>query len=249
MDYFKNRRTIRRYSDRKLTDAEIESMLEQAMHAPTCGSMQLYSVVISRSDAEKQALAPAHFNQPSVTGAQAVITFCADFNRFTQWCRLRGADPGYDNVQSFISAALDTVILAQQFVTIAEMNGLGICYLGTTTWNAPQIIDTLGLPELVVPVITVTVGYPGENPDLQPRLPHRSLIHYGRYTPCDAESIGQCYDDFESLGQNRKFTAENGKETLAQVFTDVRYTRQANEHFSEIFIGVLKKAKFLNTQQ
>lgn len=249
MDYFKTRRTIRRYSDKPVTDAEIESMLEEAMHAPTCGSMQLYSVIISRSDAEKRALAPAHFNQPSVTGAQAVLTFCADFNRFTQWCRLRGADPGYDNIQSCISAALDAVILAQQFVTIAEINGLGTCYLGTTTWNAPQIIEALGLPEMVIPVITVTLGHPDENPDVQPRLPHRSLIHHGKYHQYDPEAIDRCYNSFEALDSNRAYTAENGKQTLAQVFTDVRYPRQANEHFSEVFIETLKKAKFLNHNQ
>lgn len=132
MDYFKTRRTIRRYSDRPLSDELIADMLDKAIHAPTCGSMQLYSVVVTRSDEGKSALAPAHFNQPCLTGAQAVLTFCADFNRFTRWCEQRGADPGFDNVQSFISAALDATILAQQFVTIAEMNGLGTCYLGTT---------------------------------------------------------------------------------------------------------------------
>lgn len=138
MDYFKTRRTIRRYSDRPLSDELIADMLDKAIHAPTCGSMQLYSVVVTRSDEGKSALAPAHFNQPCLTGAQAVLTFCADFNRFTRWCEQRGADPGFDNVQSFISAALDATILAQQFVTIAEMNGLGTCYLGTTSWNAPH---------------------------------------------------------------------------------------------------------------
>lgn len=248
MDYFNNRRTVRRYSDRLLTDAELDEMLAAAMHAPTCGSMQLYSVVVSRTPEQKAALAPAHFNQPSVTGSQAVLTFCADFNRFSRWCEASGADPGFDNLQSFISAALDAVILAQQFVTIAEMRGLGTCYLGTTTWNAPQIIEALGLPALVVPVITVTVGYPAEEPALQPRLPHGMLIHHGSYEPYTPERIHECYDDFEALDANRAFTAENGKLSLAQVFTDVRYPREANEHFSDVFIQVLKKANFLKNK-
>ncbi len=245
MDYFKSRRTVRQYSDRTISDQEIMQMLEDAMHAPTCGSMQLYSVIISRNPEEKAALAPAHFNQPCVTGCQAVLTFCADFNRFSRWCVQSGAEPGFRNVQSFISAALDATILAQQFVTIAEMKGLGTCYLGTTAWNAPQIIEALGLPELVVPVITVTVGYPAGQPELQPRLPVNSLVHIGRYADYTSERLHECYDDFEQLPANIAFTADNGKKSLAQVFTDVRYPRDANEHFSEIFTEMLRKSGFV----
>ena len=245
MDYFKTRRTIRRYSDRPLSDELIADMLDKAIHAPTCGSMQLYSVVVTRSDEGKSALAPAHFNQPCLTGAQAVLTFCADFNRFTRWCEQRGADPGFDNVQSFISAALDATILAQQFVTIAEMNGLGTCYLGTTSWNAPMIIDALSLPELVVPVITVTVGYPAESPEVQPRLPVSAFIHTEKYNPNSAERIDSMYGEFENLPANRAYVTENKKDSLAHVFTDVRYPREANEHFSHIFTEMLRKAGFL----
>lgn len=244
MNYFETRRTIRHYSNAEISDAEIDLMLSQAMHAPTCGAMQLYSVVISRTDAEKAALAPAHFNQPCLLEASAVLTFCADFNRFTEWCKLRGANPGFDNVQSFISAALDATILAQQFVTIAEMKGYGTCYLGTTTWNAPRIIDALGLPSLVVPIITVTLGVPAENPPVQPRLPIDSFIHRGTYTPNTPERIESIYADFEQLPQNQAYVAENSKQNLAQVFTDIRYPKDGNEYFSKIFKEMLIKSGF-----
>ncbi|MDE6428284.1 MAG: nitroreductase family protein, partial [Muribaculaceae bacterium] len=158
MEYFKTRTTIRNYSPEQISDREIDEMLSAAAQAPTCGGMQLYNVIVTRTEEGKAALAPAHFNQPCLMGASAVLTFCADFNRVSRWAEERGADPGFDNLQSFISAMLDATILAQQFVTIAEMRGYGTCYLGTTTWNAPQIIEALGLPELVVPVITVTLG-------------------------------------------------------------------------------------------
>ncbi len=98
--------------------------------------MQLYSVIVTRDEDAKKRLAPAHFNQPSATGADVVLTFCADFNRFEKWCEARNAQPGYDNFQSLMWAVIDTTIFAQQFCTIAEMNGLGTCYLGTTTYNA-----------------------------------------------------------------------------------------------------------------
>ncbi|MDE6490682.1 MAG: nitroreductase family protein [Muribaculaceae bacterium] len=243
-DYFKNRRTIRKYSAQEVPDSMISEMLEAAMQAPTTGNMQLYSVVVTRSEDGKRALAPAHFNQPSVTSSSAVLTFCADFNRFVKWCRESGADPGYDNFQSFVSAMLDTAIVAQQFCTIAEMRGLGTCYLGTTTWNAPQIASALELPSMVVPVITVTVGYPAEDVAASDRLPIEAVVHNERYRDYTPEEIHRYYDPKEALPENRGFVAENGKQSLAQVFTDVRYPRQANEHFSAIFYGFLNSAGF-----
>ena len=56
----------------------------------------------------------------------------------------------------------DAVILAQQIVTVAELNGLGSCYLGTVTYNPEEISRLLGLPELVVPVACVALGYPAD---------------------------------------------------------------------------------------
>jgi nitroreductase len=72
--------------------------------------MQVYSVIVTRDEEMKKRLAPAHFNQPMVTEAPVVLTFCADFNRFNLWCRQRDAEPGYDNFLSFMTAAIDALI-------------------------------------------------------------------------------------------------------------------------------------------
>ncbi len=243
MDYFKKRTTIRNYTSEQIPDREIDEMLAAAAQAPTCGGMQLYNVVVTRSEEGKAALAPAHFNQPCLQAANAVLTFCADFNRVSRWATERGADPGFDNLQSFISAMLDATILAQQFVTIAEMRGYGTCYLGTTTWNAPQIIDALGLPTLVIPVITVTLGVPAERPaETQPRLPLDAIRSREKYQPAD---IDAAYSALEAREDSHRYMAENGKDSLAAVFTDVRYPRQGNEHFSEVLLSVLKQQGFM----
>lgn len=243
-EYFVNRRTVRRYSDRPVTDALLNELIEAASHAPTTGNMQLYSVIVTRSEEGKRALAPTHFNQPSVMGASVVLTFCADFNRFVKWCECRDAEPGYDNFQSFMTAVLDTTIFAQQFCTIAEMNGLGCCYLGTTTYNAPQIAEILGLPSRVVPVTTLTVGYPEGDTEVSDRLPVDAIIHNERYVDYTPERIDAIYAEKEARDDSRQFIEENGKKTLAQVFTDVRYTREANETFSKIYRDFIASQKF-----
>lgn len=243
-EFFTTRRTVRNYSGRHISDEMLAEMLEAASHAPTTGNMQLYSVIATRNEDMKKALAPCHFNQPSVMSADVVLTFCADFNRFVKWCECRDAKPGYDNFQSFMTAVLDTTILAQQFATIAEANGLGCCYLGTTTYNAPQIAETLGLPDRVVPVTTLTVGYPASMPAVSDRIPAAAFIHNERYQDYTPTRIDSIYAEKEAREDSARFIAENNKKTLAQVFTDVRYPKTNNEHFSEVYREFIERKKF-----
>lgn len=244
MECIKNRRTIRKYKADEVSDGLLNTLLEEAFRASTMGNMQLYSVVVTRDTRMKEKLAPAHFNQPMVTSAPVVLTFCADFNRFSKWCRCRQAEPGYDNPISFLNAASDALLVTQNFCTLAEAHGLGICYLGTTIYNPDKIIETLQLPELVMPVATITVGYPDECPSQPDRLPLEGILHeevYQDYTP---EDIDRIYAYKESLAENHRFIEENGKETLAQVFTDVRYKKADNEYMSENLEKTLMKQGF-----
>lgn len=244
IELLRSRRTIRKYSDRPIDDTLLQELLEVAFRAPTTGGMQLYSVVVTRDSEMKQKLAPSHFNQPTVTSSQVVLTFCADFNRFVKWCEASRAEPGYDNYISFTTAMIDALLVAQQFNTVAEACGLGCCYLGTTTYNAPQIAELLQLPHLVVPVTTLTVGYPVDMPEQVERLPIEAIIHNEKYSDYSVEDIHRCYDEKEALPANRRFVEENNKETLAQVFTDVRYTRKDNEYFSRVWRDFIESQGF-----
>ena len=243
-NYFKNRRSVRKYSDKEISDELLKELFEEAAQAPTTGNMQLYSVVVTRDQAGKEALAPAHFGQPAVTGCKVLLTFCADYNRFCKWCEASDATPGYDNFQSFVAAMLDTTIVAQQFCTAAEMRGLGTCYMGTTTYNAPQIAETLGLPKMVVPIVTVTLGWPEGETEVSDRIPLEAWVHEGKYNDRTPEEVKAFYAEKEAREDSRKFVEENGKKTLAQVFTDVRYTKDACEQFSRVFRDFIDSAGF-----
>lgn len=245
MSSFTNRRTIRKYKDEDISAAQLESLLYQASRAATMGNMQLYSVVVTRSAEMKEKLSPLHFGQPMVKGAPVVLTFCADFNRFTKWCEVRHADAGYDNYLSFLNSASDTLLYVQAFCTLAEEAGLGTCYLGTTLYNPQGIIDLLKLPRLTFPVATITVGVPAECPEQTDRLPFQAYVHaetYQDYTPNQLDII---YYVKEQLEENRKFVELNKKENLAQVFTDCRYTKKDNEAMSKGIIEALKHQGFL----
>ena len=239
MKSIQNRTSIRKYSSREVSDELLNRLLEEAERTPTMGNLQLYSVVITRSEEGKKALAPAHFNQPMVTGAPVVLTICADYRRTTLWAENRKAHPGYDNILSFMNAATQT------FCNLAEEEGLGTCFLGTTVYMPKMIIDTLKLPKLVMPVATITLGWPDEQPALSERLPLRSIIHQETFEDYTPEKIDDFYAEKENLEVNKEFVRINHVETLAQVFTDIRYTKKDCETMSKGFLDALKNQGFL----
>jgi nitroreductase len=245
-DILLNRRSIRKYSPELIDGKLLDEIITMGCRASTTGNMQVYSIVITQDEAKKSALAPCHFNQKMITEAPVILTFCADFNRFNKWCRLNNADPGYDNFLSFMTAAIDGLLVAQTICIAAESKGLGICYLGTTTYMAHKIIEVLKLPSGVVPVTTVTLGWPAEKPEQVDRLPLAALVHKETYCDYTSKDINMFYREKEGRAESQQFVNENHKETLAQVFTDVRYKKADNIHFSKTFLQVLKDQGFMN---
>lgn len=245
MQTINTRRSIRRYQDKDVDNTLLTRLIKEAERTQTMGNLQLYSVVVTRSKELKAKLAPAHFNQPMVTSAPVVLTFCADYRRTTLWAEQRQATPGYDNPLSFVNAMTDALLFCQTFCNLAEEEGLGCCFLGTTVYQPQSIIDTLQLPELVFPVATITLGWPDENPPLSDRLPVSTIIHEETFHDYSAADIDKAYAYKEQLDENKEFVKINNKQTLAQVFTDCRYTKADCEAMSETLLEALRKQKFL----
>lgn len=242
---FSNRRSIRKYLAKPVEDSLLNELLLKAEQTQTMGNLQLYSVVVTRNADKKKALAPAHFNQPMVEGAPVVLTFCADYNRSTQWFLNRKATTGYDNFLSFLNAATDTLLYCQTFCNLAEEKSLGLCFLGTTIYNSKQIIDTLQLPKLVMPIATITLGWPAEQGAVSDRLPLQAIVHqeeYKQYSPAD---INKYYTAKEELPENKHFVDINHTETLAQVYTNFRYRPEDCETMSATLIKTLQEQGFM----
>ncbi|MGC8803011.1 MAG: nitroreductase family protein, partial [Bacteroidales bacterium] len=239
LDTLLNHRSIRKYKSIPIPEADINEILEAGIRASTTGNMQVYSIVVTTDPAIKEQLWECHFRQEMVRQAPVVLTFCADFNRFNQWCRQRKAQPGYDNFLSFFTAAIDALLVAQNVAIAAEEKGFGICYLGTTTYMAHKIVEVLKLPHAVVPITTLVVGYPDEMPGLTDRLPLSALVHQQTYHDYTPEKINAAYRQKESMPFYQEIVQKNGKETLAQVFTDIRYTRADNVKFSKLFLQLI----------
>ncbi len=241
MDLLLNHSTIRDFSTKPVPDDLLRIILASGARASTTGNMQWYSVIVTKDPLRLRDLAPLHFNQPVAKTAPVILTFCADIYRFKAWCSSRNAQPGYDNFISFFTAAIDAMLMAQNVCIAAENYGLGICYLGTTTYNAAEIVDLLELPKGVVPVTAVALGWPIEWPAQVDRLPLDSFVHKETYQLPSTQQINDFYAFKEGLESSKKFVDENGKQNLAQVFTDVRYTKSNNEFFSQKYWDTIRK--------
>ena len=245
-DIILNHRSIRKYKEDKIDKAVIDRILQAGIRASNTGSMQVYSIIVTQDKEKREALLPLHFNQEAVKQAPLILTFCADLNRFNKWCNLRDAKPEYDNFLWFYTASIDATITAQNCALAAEAEGLGICYMGTTNYTADKIIEILELPKGVLPVTTLTIGLPDEDPGLTDRLPSEAVVHYETYKDFDEEDIDRIYNELEKSEFARQLLEENKTETLAQVFTEKRYTGTNNIHFSKSLLEVIKKQGFWN---
>ena len=224
-----------------MTDAELESLIYAASHAPTLGNMQLYSVVVSREPEAVARLAKLHLGSLPQPTAH-LLTICADIRRFGKWCSARDAKSGLDNLGGWFMAITDAAIFGQQFVTAAEMNGLGCCYLGSLSYNVDGLKEALGIPEGVLPLYSISVGYPqGEVPAPADRLPLEGIMHRERYSDYSDADIDRIYGLKEALPSSAQFIAENGKETLAQVFADVRYPESLIKSIAAAISPIINK--------
>ena len=239
-------RTVRRYKSDPIPEEVLTRVLEAGTRASNTGNMQLYSLVVTTDPAVREELSPLHFNQPMVMQAPVVITFCADVHRFSLWCRQRGAEPRYDNFVWFINAVIDSMLASENVALAAESEGLGICYLGTTTSNALERAEVLHLPRGVLPVTTVTMGYPETLPPLTDRLPLEGVVHRERYKDYTPEAIDRIWAEREASEETRDLLEVNQLPNLARIFTERRYTGEDNVLFSRKYFEALKKQGFFN---
>jgi nitroreductase len=244
MKLLSDHRSIRSYLPKEIDKDLIAEILECGIRASNTGNMQLCSVIVTTDSEKKKQLAPFHFNQPMVNQAPLLLTICMDINRFYKWCSVRNTSADFNNLLWLLNSTIDASLMAQNICIAAENKGLGICYLGTALYNAPEISEVLNLPPGVIPITAITIGYPAAMPELTDRLPFEAVIHYEEYTDFSESAIDTLYKEKESLESSKRFVQENNKENLAQVYTEVRYKKKDSEYFSDKLLKMLREQGF-----
>jgi hypothetical protein len=211
-------------------------------------------LVLTRDAERKHRLYELHFEQPFVLEAPLVVTVCADWFRTREWLRRRGARDNFNNFIGYHVAAFDAIILAQNLALGFEAKGLGICYMGTTLHSMGEIADFLELPDTCLPVTTLTVGYPGEDPPKRDRLPVEGCLHEERYRQPTETEIDAVYSEREQRGWERYMSMPNvkaaieakGLTSLAQSYTsEIKYDPDVFREDSARLRALLEVKHFL----
>ncbi|MBE6737710.1 MAG: nitroreductase [Ruminococcaceae bacterium] len=154
------RKSIRAFEEKKIPSEAREIILSAALQAPSAGNMTLYTIIDVQSQKLKDTLAVTCDNQPFIAKAPLVLVFCADFHRwynlFTSYCE----DVRKPSLGDLQLASVDAVIAAHNCVVAAESLGIGSCYIGDITENFEKHKELFNLPQHVVPVCMLVLGYP-----------------------------------------------------------------------------------------
>lgn len=248
-----NHRSIRKYKSDPIPDDILQEILQAGIRTSSSGNMQTYSIIVTQDQQLREKLLEPHLGQKMVVDAPVFLTFCADFNRMRRWLKLNQAADNFNNFFSFLIGAIDAVLVSQTVALAAESHGLGLCFLGSTLANADAIGEILGLPKNVVPVTGFSVGYPDEQPDLRDRLPFSSLVHWETYRNYTDPEIQDIYNERENKGWERYMKSkwlreqvdEKGVENLAQLYTEVKYTRSSHQDYSRNLLTYLEDQDFM----
>ena len=185
--------SVRHYKPDPVPASLVETIVAAAQRASTSSNMQTYSVVAVTAHETRVQLAKLCGEQQHIVDAPVFLAWCADRYRLEELNRMRGYQHNAEYLESFLVAAMDAVIAAQNAALAAESLGLGICYIGGIRNKSASVIELLGLPRHVFPITGMTLGYPVRSPRIRPRLPQEAILHWEEYDP-DQEAALRAYD-------------------------------------------------------
>lgn len=191
-------RSVRKYADISVTDAQIERIISAAQRASTSSNLQVVSVIAIRDQDRKRRLSDAIGGRDYVENAPVFLVWIADFSRNAEVIRGRGADPEtLGLMENTLMGAIDTGIMAQSALLAAESLGLGGVFVGSVRNNPEEVSAELGLPPHAFPIVGMSIGVPdpGEGTGLKPRLPLSGVLHRETYDPTAWQSAT---DEFEA---------------------------------------------------
>jgi len=181
-------RTVRDFEDRPLTKEQIELLVRCAQAASTSSFVQAYSIIGVTDSDKKKNLSEITGNQASVAKNGHLFVFCADLHRHEIIGEMEHKDvkASLESTEKFMVSALDATLAAQNTALAAESMGLGICYVGGLRNDLKKVCELLEIPDKVLPLFAMAVGYPATINEQKPRLPLEHVYHENHYEQDEA---------------------------------------------------------------
>ena len=209
-----NRRVVRRYSDKPLDPALLETLCAVALSAPSKSDLQQTDIVIVTDKDQRAKLEALIPENPWAKAGPALLVFCGNNRRHRLLFEWRGRPFVNDHLDAFFNAAVDAGIVLATFVAAADRVGLGTCPISQIRNHAAQVADILGLPPHVFPVAGMGVGWPSFEGVMSPRLGLDVTLHRDRYDESGLKNKVAAYDRRRNETQpykSQRFTDKFGE--------------------------------------
>ncbi len=190
IDAMMNRRSIRKYREEQPSDEVIETIVRAGQQAPF--AMQMGSVLLSRE------------LEHNVFRAPLLFTICVDVYRMERVMEMRGWKRKASDIYTLLFGIQDAAYMAENMVIAAESLGLGSCYIGAAPFMVKKIRELYELPDRILPLVMLTMGYPSEEPPVRPRYPMDFHLFEGKYTHFNDDAVSEAMEEMDSgyLRQN-----------------------------------------------
>jgi len=198
------RRSVRVFKDQEIPESTIEQLIDVANNAPSGGNIQPLSMIIVRGVEGRRKLAELSGEQPWVRNAPLSMIFCLDFYRIKKWAEMYKTDfRGEQALNHFLIAYADLMVAAQNVVILAESFGLGSVYIGSIQIEIDKIRDFFKIPDYVLPLMALSMGYPKSIPQIIPKLKREAILHHETYRKPEDDEIRRAFDEkYGAIDQN-----------------------------------------------
>ncbi len=190
-----NERSVcRRYRPDPVPEALVRLLCATALAAPTKSDLQQATLIRVADPAKRAAICALLPGSPWLAGAPELFVFCADGSRLRRLFARRNAGFPNEHLDAFFNATVDAALALGAFVSAAELAGLGTCPISQIRDHVEKIDELLALPDWVVPVAGLALGYPEAKEPMSARLGFAATVHTDRYGLAAVERELDAYD-------------------------------------------------------
>ena len=187
-------RVQRSYAARPIEPNLLRLLCACALSAPSKSDLQQADILIVRDETKRKVIADLLPEMPWISQAPVFLVFLANGRRVPALFKLRNRPFPNDHFDLVFNASVDAALVLMNFVRAAEAAGLGCCPISVIRDHAAKISELLELPDKVIPVAGMCVGWPVEESGISARLPLSLTVHEDRFDDGDLVAQVDRYD-------------------------------------------------------